>query len=166
MSDGVAQAAGRGIGRARASIDIDRSDCLPFAVAQFDAIVTSAPDLELVWRKHLLRQSPRLATEKAGIVGWIERIRFERSLGQSGTQVVIRLVLLRLRRELREWARVIFRIVEQRVESLDRRVSAREEAQGANGGRRWIAPHAFPLRRPRLWVGGRGGGRGGTPTRH
>ena len=71
-SHGVTEPAGR-TGRSRATIEVDRAYRFPFAVAEIDPIVTDPADLQLMRRKHLLRESPRLTAKEPRIVRRIER---------------------------------------------------------------------------------------------
>src|SRR5437867_758708 len=64
-----------------------QKDCpprIPFAVSEFESVSATLSDLELVWRKHLTGQAPRLTTKKPRIVRRVERI----SLQGARRQVV------------------------------------------------------------------------------
>src|SRR4029077_19584063 len=103
---------------------------------------------------------PRLAAKEPGIIRRVERIVLEPGSCQTGPDVGLRRMPLRLCPKRGEGTRVVGGVIEQSIQSVDREVGTVEGAQPAHRDGWWIAPHTFKGKVPRL-----GPRRQGEPNR-
>src|SRR5438067_7006338 len=74
-------------GLALAAVQINGPPRIPLPVTEFHSVSSHLPNFKLVRRKHLPGQSPRLTTEEARVVRWVQRIILQRGIRQPGTEV-------------------------------------------------------------------------------
>jgi hypothetical protein len=122
---------------------------------QFKPITGYLSNLQLVPGDNLPRQSVRLTTQEGGIVCWIEWICFKCRIAQSRTNVLLPRILIRFRSKLSKRPGIIFRIVQQCVQSINPRIGAKARAKVSCYCCRRIAPHPFECLGRRLRPGAR-----------